>query len=83
LTALSGGDRSRFFDRAVKAYVRGLSRANLRKKLKEEAIAWADYDLKLAAEWFPLEEEAWQKEAELRLATKSARRTQRSSSRTM
>ena len=58
------GDRSRFIDKAVKTYVRGLSRADLRKKLKEEATAWADYDLKVAAEWFPLDEEAWQRDAE-------------------
>ena len=36
------------------------STANLRSRLKEEAIANADRDLAMAAEWFPLEEEAWQ-----------------------
>jgi hypothetical protein len=34
------------------------SKTNLRERLKAEAIESADRDLALAAEWFPLEEEA-------------------------
>jgi CopG family transcriptional regulator/antitoxin EndoAI len=52
--------RSRFIDRAVRQLVETEGRANLRSRLKEEAIANADRDLAMAAEWFPLEEEAWQ-----------------------
>ena len=33
-------------------------KANLRALLKEEAIANAERDLAIAAEWFPLDEEA-------------------------
>jgi len=33
-------------------------RKNLRARLKEEALANAERDLAIAAEWFPLEEEA-------------------------
>jgi CopG family transcriptional regulator/antitoxin EndoAI len=54
------GSRSRFIDRAVRQLVETEGRANLRSRLKEEAIANADRDLAMAAEWFPLEEEAWQ-----------------------
>jgi len=55
------GNRSRFISKAVMHYVRTHSRENIRERLKEEALANADRDLKMAAEWFPLEEEAWQK----------------------
>ena len=55
------GDRSRFIDEAVREYVGRRSRAALRKNLKEGAIRDAEQDLAIAEEWFPLEEEAWQK----------------------
>jgi CopG family transcriptional regulator / antitoxin EndoAI len=54
------GSRSRFIDRAVRQLVEIEGRANLRSRLKEEAITNADRDLTMAAEWFPLDEEAWQ-----------------------
>ena len=54
------GNRSRFIDRAVRRLVETEGRANLRTRLKEEGIANADRDLVMAAEWFPLEEEAWE-----------------------
>jgi CopG family transcriptional regulator/antitoxin EndoAI len=53
------GSRSRFIDRAVRQLIETDGRANLRTRLKEEAIANADRDLAMAADWFPLEEEAW------------------------
>jgi hypothetical protein len=40
--------------------VKPLRRANLRRELKKEGIANAGRDLNIAAEWFPLEEEAAQ-----------------------
>ena len=55
------GDCSRFIDEAVREYVKKRSRAALRKNLKEGAIRDAELDLAIAEEWFPLEEEAWQK----------------------
>jgi CopG family transcriptional regulator / antitoxin EndoAI len=55
------GDRSRFIDRAIKQYVASHGRQHLRERLKQEALANAERDLAMAAEWFPLEEEAWQK----------------------
>jgi metal-responsive CopG/Arc/MetJ family transcriptional regulator len=56
----SKGDRSRLIDQAVLHYVRSRSRDNLRERLKEGYLANAKDDLKMAQEWFPLEEEAWQ-----------------------
>jgi len=55
------GSRSQLIDRAVRHYVKGQSRKSLRERLMEGAIANARRDLELAEEWFPLEEEAWEK----------------------
>jgi CopG family transcriptional regulator/antitoxin EndoAI len=55
------GNRSRLIDQAVLFYVKTKSRENLRERLKEGYLASAKENLKLAQEWFPLEEEAWQK----------------------
>jgi CopG family transcriptional regulator/antitoxin EndoAI len=55
------GDRSRLIDRAIKHFVENQSGQNLREQLKQEALANAERDLAMAAEWFPLEEDAWQK----------------------
>ncbi len=54
------GNRSRFIDRAVRHLVEVEGKAHLRQRLKEEAVANAERDLAIAAEWFPLEEEAAQ-----------------------
>lgn len=56
------GDRSRFIDMAIKYYVDAISKAKLKRLLKEGAIARAERDLRLAEEWFTFEEEVWQKE---------------------
>jgi hypothetical protein len=52
------GNRSRFIDRAVRRLIEVEGKANLWALVKEEAIANAERDLAIAAEWFPLEEEA-------------------------
>jgi hypothetical protein len=54
----SKGSRSRFINRAVLHLVDAEGRQNLRARLKAEAIDNAERDLAIAAEWFPLEEEA-------------------------
>jgi CopG family transcriptional regulator/antitoxin EndoAI len=54
------GARSRFIDRAVRHFVETQSRQSLREQLKSGYRANAERDLAIAAEWFPLEEEAWQ-----------------------
>ena len=55
------GNRGRFISMAVLHYVRVQSKENLRERLKQESMANARRDLELAEQWFPLEEEAWQK----------------------
>ena len=54
------GNRSALIDRAIRHYVNTRSRQNLRERLKQEALANAERDLQMAAEWFPIDEEAWQ-----------------------
>ncbi len=55
------GNRSRFISQAVLDYVETQARRNLRDRLKASYEANAGESLKLAMEWFPLEEEAWQR----------------------
>ena len=57
----SNGDRSRFISQAVLYYVQDQGKQRLREQLKAGYQAVADDSLKIATEWFPLEEEAWQK----------------------
>jgi hypothetical protein len=52
------GNRSQFISRAVLHFVAAKGKANLRERLKAEALANAGRDVALAAAWFPLEEEA-------------------------
>jgi CopG family transcriptional regulator/antitoxin EndoAI len=54
----SKGNRSRFISRAVLHFVESQGKASLRERLKQEALANAGRDVEMAAEWFPLEEEA-------------------------
>jgi metal-responsive CopG/Arc/MetJ family transcriptional regulator len=54
------GNRSALIDQAVRHYVRTRSRQNLRERLKEEALTNTQRDVAMTAEWFPMEEEAWQ-----------------------
>ena len=55
------GDRSKFLDRAVKFYIKTNGQANLREKLKQEAIEDAARDLAITNEWLHLDEEVWNK----------------------
>jgi CopG family transcriptional regulator/antitoxin EndoAI len=57
------GDRSRFISDAVIYFVRNVGRQSLRERLKAGYRANADENLRMAAEWFPLENEAWQSSA--------------------
>ena len=54
------GNRSALIDRAIRHYVKTQGQQNLRERLRQEALANAERDLEMAAEWFPSEEEAWQ-----------------------
>jgi CopG family transcriptional regulator/antitoxin EndoAI len=53
------GHRSRFVSEAVLHYVETQGKQSLRERLKAGYLANADENLRIAAEWFPLEEEAW------------------------
>jgi CopG family transcriptional regulator/antitoxin EndoAI len=55
------GDRSRYIDQAVRECATRQSQKNLRRLLKEGALAHYDEDRQMAEEWFFLEEEAWEK----------------------
>jgi CopG family transcriptional regulator / antitoxin EndoAI len=55
------GDRSRFISEAVLHYVESKGKQSLREQLKAGYQANAKESLKIAMEWFPLEEEAWRK----------------------
>ena len=57
--AVPKGKRSNLIARAIKQYVQQYKRAELRRLLAEGARVNAKRDLKMAEEWFPLEEEAW------------------------
>ena len=57
----SRGNRSRFVSAAVLHYVETQGKQSLREQLKAGYLANAEDSLRIAAEWFPLEEEAWQK----------------------
>jgi len=56
--AAKKGQRSRFIAEAVRYYIESVGRANLRRRLKEGAVRRAGRDLRLAEEWFTLEDEA-------------------------
>ena len=55
------GKRSSFISQAVLHYVKTRSKQNIRERLKQGYLANAERDLEIAQEWFPLEEDAWQK----------------------
>jgi len=57
----SRGNRSRFVSQAVLHYVETQGKQSLREQLKAGYLANADENLRIAEEWFPIEEEAWQK----------------------
>lgn len=52
------GNRSRLISDAVRRYVAELSRAKLRRRLKEGARRRAARDRELAQDWFVLEDQA-------------------------
>jgi CopG family transcriptional regulator / antitoxin EndoAI len=75
------GDRSRFISQAVLHYVQTKGAANLRERLKQGALASAKLDIEIAEEWFPVEQEAWQRLDREERAAKTSRGAAKSSSR--
>jgi len=55
------GNRSRFVSQAVLHYVETKGQQSLRQQLKAGYLANAEENLRIATEWFPLEEQAWPK----------------------
>ena len=55
------GARSHFISEAVLHFVQTRSATNLRERLKQGALANTKLDLEIAEEWFPVEQEAWQR----------------------
>ena len=57
----SKGNRSRLIEAAVGHYVRSLGKTRLRRKLTQGYRKLSQSSLEIAAEWFPADEDAWQK----------------------
>jgi len=55
------GNRSHLIAEAIKYYVEGTGRAQLRKRLRDGARRRAERDLRLTQEWFFIDEEAWER----------------------
>ena len=53
------GERSQIIAEAVTKYVVEVGKARIRKRMKERALNRGELDLKIAEEWFPIDEEAW------------------------
>jgi metal-responsive CopG/Arc/MetJ family transcriptional regulator len=77
----SKGNRSRLISQAVLHYVKTQSTANLKERLKQGALANAKLNLGIAEEWFPVEQEAWQKLEDEEQAAKPTRSVGKSTSR--
>ncbi|MFN0277940.1 MAG: hypothetical protein ACKVRN_04985 [Pyrinomonadaceae bacterium] len=60
-TVAAKGSRSTFIDEAIQTHVKTLKQPSLRERVKQGAIARAERNLKMAEEWFHIEEELWQK----------------------
>jgi CopG family transcriptional regulator/antitoxin EndoAI len=57
------GNRSQFISEAVLHYVESVGKRSLKEQLKAGYQTNAEESLKLALEWFPIEEEVWKKPA--------------------
>ncbi len=55
------GKRSSFISSAVLHFVESQGKRSLRRQLKAGYQANAEESLRIAMEWFPLEEEAWRR----------------------
>jgi CopG family transcriptional regulator/antitoxin EndoAI len=75
------GNRSRLISQAVLHYVKAQGVENLKERLKQGALANAKLNLEIAEEWFPVEQEAWQKREQEERATMATRSAGKSTSR--
>ena len=59
-----GSNRSRTIEEAARFYSRTVAKRGLRRRIKEGALRHAERDLRIAADWLPLENEAWDRSRE-------------------
>ena len=64
------GNRSHFISEAVLHYVHNVGKRSLKEQLKAGYKANAEESIKIAAQWFPLEEEAWKERPAARKSKK-------------
>lgn len=55
------GNRSRVIAEAVTRYAVESDKARLRSNMKERALRRAELDRQIAEEWFPIDQEAWER----------------------
>ena len=55
------GSRSRLIDVAIRRYVKSVGKARLKTELEIGYRTLAKSSLKMAEEWFPVDEQAWRK----------------------
>ena len=73
------GERSRFINQAVQHFVMHRSSEALRAKLERAVVRDQDLDREIAADWFAVDNEAWQRLDEQRKKA-SARSAEKSTS---
>lgn len=56
------GARSSFLDEAVHFYIKEISRAHLRDRLRRGALLQSSRDRSLAEDWFSIDEDVWRGE---------------------
>jgi hypothetical protein len=54
------GKKSELVNKALQVYIRHLKQKDLRKSMREEALADAGLDLHITGEWSAVDQEAWQ-----------------------
>jgi len=75
------GERSRFINQAVQHYVAERSTAALRIQLEQAAVRDQDLDREIAADWFAVDQEAWQRLDTPKKAKRNSRSAAKSTSR--
>ena len=68
------GNRSQIISRAVLHFVESQGKESLRERLKREALANAERDVAMAAEWFALEEESYERRSDVKRRSRSGKK---------
>ena len=69
------GERSRFIDQAVRHYVANQSAEALRARLEQATVRDRDLDREIAADWFAVDQETWQRLDRKESATRGGERS--------